>query len=182
VGLLVMLPVTVSAQSLGVQGGVSFSTFKTDDPGITTDSVVSPTGGLFVVFAPDTFTGRVDALYSVRGAKLATGARYQVTYLEIPTGAQFHFARRSDSDVHVFGGTSIGIKLDATLTEGGVDLPLDDQVDDFDFGVFVGGGVTFGRLVVDGRYAHGLRNINTVANTARVKTRSFAVMFGIRLN
>jgi hypothetical protein len=182
VGLLLMLPASVSAQSAGVQGGVSFATFKTDDPDVTTDSLVSPTGGLFIVFASDSFTGRADALYSVRGAKLGSGAKYQVTYLEVPLGAQMHFARHSDSDVHIFGGTSIGFKLDAKLSEGDIDVPIDDEVDDFDLGIFFGAGVTFGRFVVDGRYTHGVRNINTVANTASVKHRAFAVMFGFRLN
>ena len=181
VGLLLLMPRPVEAQSVGVQGGFSLSSFKTDESvSGPLKQIVAPTGGMFVVIAPDSFTGRVDVLYSVRGAKLDTGAKFQLTYLEFPLGAQVHFARRSNSDLHVFGGTSIAIKLDAKITEGSVDVPIDDEIDDFDFGIFVGGGATFGRFVVDGRYTHGMRNINVVA--PEVKNRAFAITFGIRLN
>jgi outer membrane protein with beta-barrel domain len=175
------VPSYAAAQSLGVQGGVGFSTFKTEDSDASLDSVVAPAGGLYLVFGSNSLTGRADVIYAVRGAKSEFGT-YRLTYLEIPLGAQFQFARTSHSDVHVFGGTSIGIKLDAKLTQpDDVDVALDNEVEDFDLGIFVGAGVTIGRFVIDGRYTHGVRNINVDADTPDVKNRSFAIMFVMRL-
>lgn len=182
IGLGLAVPSHVAAQSVGVQGGVSFSTFNTEDSDASLDSLVAPTGGLYLVFGSNSLTGRADVIYSVRGAKSEFG-KYKLSYLEIPVGAQFQFARTSNSDVHIFGGTSIGIKLDATLAQpDDVDVALDNEVEDLDLGIFVGAGFTVGRFVIDGRYTHGVRNINVDADTPAVKNRSFAIMFGIRIN
>src|SRR5262245_24052135 len=181
VGLALAVPSYAAAQSLGVQGGVSFSTFKTEDSEASLERVVAPAGGLYLVFGSNSLTGRADVIYSVRGAKSEFGT-YRLTYLEIPLGAQFQFARTSNSDVHVFGGTSIGIKLDAKLTQpDDVDVALDNEVEDFDLGIFVGAGVTFGRFVIDGRYTHGVRNINVDDDAPPVKNRSFAIMVGLKI-
>ena len=180
VGLMFALPAASAAQVVGVQGGISISTFRTEDSA-SLDSVIAPTGGVFLVFGSGSLTARTEAIFSIRGAKSELGD-YKVSYLELPVGAQVQLVRRSRSDVHVFGGASFGIKLDATLTQpDDVDVSLDDEVEDLDLGIFVGGGVTFGRFVIDGRYTHGVRNINVDADTPAVKNRSFALMFGIRI-
>jgi Outer membrane protein beta-barrel domain len=175
------LPAASAAQVIGVQGGVSLSTFTTEDSSVSLASVIAPTGGVFLVFGSGSLTGRAEAIFSIRGAKSELGD-YKLSYLELPVGAQFQFIRRSSSDVHVFGGASVGIKLDATLTQpDDVDVSIDDEVDSLDLGIFVGAGVTFGRFVIDGRYTHGVRNINVDADTPAVKNRSFAITFGIRI-
>jgi hypothetical protein len=180
-GLMIALPAPSAAQVVGVQGGVSISTFGTEDSSVSLDSVIAPTGGVFLVFGSGSLTGRAEAVFSIRGTKSELGD-YKLSYLELPVGAQFQFVRRSRSDVHVFGGASFGFNLDATLTQADdVDVSLDDEVEDLDLGIFVGAGVTFGRFVIDGRYTHGVRNINVDADTPAVKNRSFAITFGIRI-
>ncbi|HYN06012.1 MAG TPA: porin family protein [Vicinamibacterales bacterium] len=181
VGVMLALPASARAQSVGVEGGLSLSTLKSqDDEADFLDRLVAPTGGLFVVFGPNAVTGRIDVLYSVRGAKFELG-EYRFTYLEIPVGAQIHVARTSNSDVHIFGGTSLGIKLDAKLSQtNDADVELDDEVEDLDLGIYIGAGVTFGRFVVNGRYTHGVRNISV--GGPELKNRSFAFMVGFRLN
>jgi outer membrane protein with beta-barrel domain len=180
-GAALALPAASAAQVIGVQGGVSASTFKTEDSSVSLDSVIAPAGGVFLVFGSGSLTGRVEAIFSIRGAKSELGD-YKLTYLEFPVGAQFQFLRRGNSDGHVFGGASFGLKLDATLTQADdVDVSLDDEVEDLDVGIFVGAGMTFGRFVIDGRYTHGVRNVNVDADTPAVKNRSFAVMVGLRL-
>lgn len=180
-GLVLALPAASAAQVVGVQGGVSISTFGTEDSSVSLDSVIAPTGGVFLVFGSGSLTGRAEAVFSIRGAKSELGD-YKLSYLELPVGAQFQFLRRSRSDVHVFGGASFGLKLDATLTQADdVDVSLDDEVEDLDLGIFVGAGMTFGRFVIDGRYTHGVRNVNVDADTPAVKNRSFAVMVGLKI-
>ena len=182
IGVMLAMPTASSAQTIGVQGGVSISTFGTEDSSVSLDSVIAPTGGVFLVFGSGSLTGRAEAVFSIRGAKSDLGD-YKLSYLDLPVGAQFQFVRRSRSDVHVFGGASFGLKLDATLTQADdVDVSLDDEVEDLDLGIFVGAGMTFGRFVIDGRYTHGVRNVNVDADTPAVKNRSFAIMFGIKLN
>ena len=180
-GAALALPAASAAQVIGVQGGVSASTFKTEDSSVSLDSVIAPAGGVFLVFGSGSFAGRAEAIFSIRGAKSELGD-YKLSYLELPAGAQFQFVRRGNSDGHVFGGASFGLKLDATLTQADdVDVSLDDEVEDLDVGIFVGAGMTFGRFVIDGRYTHGVRNVNVDADTPAVKNRSFAVMVGLRL-
>ncbi len=178
-GIFLVIPAQASAQIVGVEGGLSFAKLISDDPDAPAlDWLKAPTGGLFIVFGPNTVTGRVDVLYSVKGARAPFGD-YKFTYIEAPVGVQFNFARGSDSDVHVFAQTTIGFKLDAKLDVADSDEQVDiEDVDDLDFGVTVGAGATFGRFVVNGRYTHGIRDINKLGEV--VKTRSVAIMAGYR--
>jgi hypothetical protein len=181
IGLALLLAVPAQAQTVGVEGGLSFANLKNDDSAEPTlDWLKAPTGGLFVVFGPNVVTGRVDVLFTVKGARTDFGA-YRITYLEAPVGVQFNFARGSNSDVHVFAQTTIGFKIDARIDYN--DTGDDDELpeaEDLDFGITVGAGATFGEFLVNGRYTHGIRDISSAG--AVIKTKTVAVMAGFRFN
>lgn len=180
-GLVLLLAVPAQAQIIGVEGGLSFANLKnndTEEP--TLDWLKAPTAGLFVVFGPNVVTGRVDVLYTVKGARTDFGA-YKISYLEAPVGVQVNVARGSDSDVHVFAQTTIGFKIDARIDYN--DTGDDDELpeaEDLDFGITIGAGATFGRFLVNGRYTHGLRDISN--SGAVIKTKTVAIMAGFRFN
>lgn len=181
IGLVLLLAVPAQAQTVGVEGGLSFANLKNrDSEEPTLDWLKTPTAGLFVVFGPNVVTGRVDVLYTVKGARTDFGA-YKISYLEAPVGVQFNFARGSDSDVHVFAQTTIGFKIDARIDYN--DTGDDDELpeaEDLDFGITLGAGATFGRFLVNGRYTHGLRDISN--SGAVIKTKTVAIMAGFRFN
>ena len=60
---------------------------------------------------------------------------------------------------------------------------IGDEIYSADVGLVGGFGVEFGRALVEARYTHGLRHINTDDNgdEDRIKNRVFSVMFGFRL-
>jgi hypothetical protein len=181
IGLALLLAVPAQAQIVGVEGGLSVAKVKSDDPGQPPlDWLKAPTGGLFVVFGPNVVTGRVDVLYTVKGARTDFGA-YRISFVEVPVGVQFNFARGSNSDVHAFAQTTLGFKIDARIDYN--DTGDDDELpeaEDFDFGITVGAGATFGKFLVNGRYTHGLRDISNAA--AVIKTKTAAIMVGFRFN
>jgi Outer membrane protein beta-barrel domain len=181
IGLALLLAAPAQAQIVGVQGGLSFANLKDDDAEAPTlDWLTAPTAGLFVVFGPNVVTGRVDVLYTVKGARTDFGA-YKISYLEAPVGVQFNVARGSNSDVHVFAQTTIGFKIDARIDYN--DTGDDDELpeaEDFDFGITIGAGATFGKFVVDGRYTHGIRDISSAGSV--IKTKTVAVTAGYRFN
>ena len=61
------------------------------------------------------------------------------------------------------------------------DGDISDQVERFELALVVGGGVEFGRILIDGRYSWGLSNLNKDdQDEMKIRNRVFAVMAGIR--
>jgi hypothetical protein len=74
------------------------------------------------------------------------------------------------------------VKLKTTIDGGGtVD---DSQLGDFDIGIIAGAGIEITRFIIEGRYNWGLRNVaaGDLAETSKIKNRSFALLFGLRFN
>ena len=70
--------------------------------------------------------------------------------------------------------------LNAKLSIG--DDSVTDQFQRADYGLVVGGGVEIARFIVEGRFTRGLGNIAKDKNDPVLKTQTFAVMLGVRLN
>jgi hypothetical protein len=83
------------------------------------------------------------------------------------------------------GGPSIAFRLRAlTRTKFGdatEEIDIADQVERLDFGVAAGGGVEFGSLVVDGRYTHGLKDIDKdKSDGVKITNRAVSLTVGFR--
>ena len=78
---------------------------------------------------------------------------------------------------------AFALRARARATFNGFTTELDvmDQVNRFDFGVAMGGGVEFGSIVVDGRYTLGLTDIDKdKSDTVTTKNRTISVTAGFR--
>jgi len=176
----------------GVKAGINYANLKFEDndlADVNFDQRIGFAGGIFMVWPGNSQTAlQVEALYSQKGTSLdneeGKGA-IKVDYLDIPILARFSSGPATKASFHVFGGPSIGFKLRAHGTgdfaEDGDDDDIGDDVETMDFGIVAGAGVDFGHLTLDARETWGLSNIaKDPDDDEKVKTRTFAVMLGIR--
>jgi hypothetical protein len=177
--------------SAGFKAGVTAARL----PGVTDAVAVevdedSRWGGIAGVFATlplaDLVAFQPEALYVVKGATLVVGPRSTLTfdarYLEMPL---FFRVGRSSRRLYFLAGLSVGFRVAAEAREvvDGVTETRDfsDQIKRVDVGISFGAGATFGRLVVEGRWTEGLRDVESGDSfSTDVRHRVLAVLAGFR--
>lgn len=177
----------------GVKAGVGFATLSEDSSqDVDLDSRKGIVAGGFVTWpVGERFGVQLEGLFTQKGAAFdqagITGTT-KLDYFEVPllfvaSTAPLH---SKGTSLQFFGGPSIAFKVSAKGTgsfEGettDVDIP-DEAIEGVDLGVVVGAGVTFGHLLIEGRYTVGLSNINgDTSDPTKVKNRSLAVLAGVR--
>jgi hypothetical protein len=183
-------PVTASAQerSYGVKGGVTFATISVDPspepsyglhPGIAV-------GGFFTWPIGSRLALQPELLFNQKGTSVDeefADATTRIDYLEAPILVRYALSSGA-RPFFLFGGASIAFKLraESRSTVGGTTIETDetDQVEDLDYGLVVGVGKEFGRYVLDGRYTHGLKDLDPFFEEAKIKNRAITVLFGMR--
>ena len=189
-----------AAQERNVGGklGPSFATvaFEPEEGGGYDYRVALAGGGFAVLPLARRVALQVEALVAPKGGRLydeetaATGA-VLLHYLDIPVLMRVRGPRSGARSFYAFGGPYSGIRIGAkrevsALAGGirsGVKQDMSSEVERFELGLVVGAGVDIGRrLVVDGRYSHGLTGLNTDKSDGfRIRNRTFVVMAGFRL-
>jgi hypothetical protein len=104
-------------------------------------------------------------------------------YLEIPILMRVNIGSRSRSGISIYGlvGPVFDINLKASLN----DLNVKSKYESLDLGILGGVGIEITRFIVEGRFNKGLRNVlknDNATSFGDIKTRSFAVLFGLRFN
>src|SRR6476660_5931138 len=104
-------------------------------------------------------------------------------YLEIPILLRLNIGSRSRNGISIYGlvGPVFEVNLKASLT----DIDVQSKSQSPDLGVLFGGGIEITRFLVEGRVNKGLRNVldsSNVGSATDIKTKSFAVLFGLRFN
>ena len=69
--------------------------------------------------------------------------------------------------------------------EGEPEQPGCEEYESLDLGILGGVGIEITRFIVEGRFNNGLRNVlksDNLTNFGDIKTRSFALLFGLRFN
>jgi hypothetical protein len=104
-------------------------------------------------------------------------------YLEIPILLRINIGSRSRNGISIYGlaGPVFDINLKASLNG----LDVKSKYQSLDLGVLFGGGIEITRFLVEGRFNKGLRNVldsSNVGSATDIKTKSFAVLFGLRFN
>ena len=195
IALLVLAP-SARAQQVGVKGGLNLATLtpeEDEDP--DTSLRPGPVGGIWVRFAPAARVSlQIEGLFSEKGRKVKApvleldSADIRIRYFEVPMLARAGVGgTRSASRVYVAGGVAPAFKLAArahAVSRGREDTrDIGDDLYSFDVGLVGGLGVEFGRALIETRYTHGLRHINTDDNgdEDRIKNRVFSVLVGLRL-
>jgi len=197
IGLVLTLGVSSAAAqtspSFGVKAGVNFANldFDADDVNLSFDRRTALVAGGFVLWpVRDTFGLQVEGLFTQKGAKIEDDGiegSIKLDFFEVPVLARFSVPSSTRTSFHLFAGPSFGFRLRARSeaeSEGeSEDLDISDDVAGFDLGLVVGAGVEFGRIIVDGRYTHGLTNLNTSPDDqddVKIKSRVFSIMAGFR--
>lgn len=196
--MVLLLPGPVFAQEAGVKAGVNFASLTPEEdesPDISRRRGLVA-GGWIRTPMSDRVSLQAEGLFSEKGVRFdvrALGvdgsADIRLRYLEVPVLARADFAARSSGRrFFVAGGVAPAFNLSAHATtdvEGEEDFvrEVGDEVYAFDLGLVGGAGVQIGRALIEARYTHGLRHINTDDNgdEDRIKNRVFSVTLGFRL-
>ena len=200
------IPAHASAQgvTVGIKGGLSNTNVKFtfapgEDEGFPSPDAVN--GLIIGGWVGRDFNAKagmlVEFFYDQGGAKLGftdvEGNRYEQTinvdYIQIPVLARMNFKASDTAVMHVFGGPTFGFKARQSekLTVNGIDVPSEEieeaRIKSNDMGITIGAGFDIGKFVIDARYTWGLVNINkdSGGGEPEVKTKQFAVMFGMEL-
>jgi hypothetical protein len=182
---LLLLPASAAAQSVGVEGGLTFSQYDIKEPNIgdpipSTSNLTGGSFGAFWVLSDGLFNGQIEALYTRRGTKTDAGTSVKVDYLEFPIGTRINVAEGQDGSFHLMAGAVLGFAVNRSQSSTEVFEIIDDDVDTFDTGLFVGAGFEAQRAIFNVRYYFGYRDVSD--RPIELYNRGFQVMVGVKLN
>jgi hypothetical protein len=178
---------SASAQDtrFGVRGGVNFSTLQ-NEPSLGSGGFGYRQGlvaGAFFTWPLGWFDLQPEVLYTSKGAALdleGIDSKLVLDYLEVPVLARWRLGQR----LYVAAGPAVAWRLKAasrTKFSGATEeIDLDDDVKGYDVGVVGAVGVRFGKVVVDGRYTHGLIDIDSdTSDEVTVRNRAISISAGV---
>ena len=198
VALALLLPAFARAQEVGVKAGLNLASLtpeEDEDPDISWRRGLVA-GGWFRTPLGQRVSLQAEGLFSEKGVRFddivfvdGGSADIRIRYFELPVLARADFgAPASPTRFFVVGGLAPAFTLSARsktyVNDDEVDSrDIGDDVYSFDVGLVGGAGVQIGRAVIEGRYTHGLRHINTDDNgdEDRIKNRVFSVTIGFRV-
>jgi hypothetical protein len=172
--------------SAGVKGGINFAklSFDPEDSGCC-DMRTGFMGGLFLV-APinESIAIQPEFLYSMQGAKLdfeGFESELKTDYFLVPVLLRADFGSGSARPFVLFG-PSFGFKVSAKQSFEDEDDEDIEDVKSFDVGLAFGAGIQFGAASVEGRYTHGLTNVNDESEEEgfTAKHRVWSILVGFR--
>jgi hypothetical protein len=171
--------------SYGVKGGINFADLAFDEGDIASTGRPGPlAGGFATIPLLGWLALQPEVIYTVKGATVTNAgveADLIVDYFEVPLLARVP-VRRS---LYVAVGPSMAFRVRAkSRTPFGdsiVEIDVKEEVEAFDLGVVGAAGFEFGRWVVDGRYTHGLSDIDAdTTDNVKMRHRVFSLSAGIR--
>ena len=171
----------------GVKGGMNIANVDVSDDGASPslDPRIGLVAGGFVRMPINAWLAlQAEGLYAEKGARFEDSgidAKLILNYVEVPVLARVRLARL----FYATAGPSMAFLLQAkarTRFSGSTeDVDISDEVQSFDFGLAMGGGVELGRLIIDGRYTLGLRDTDKdTTDTSTMKNRTISITAGFR--
>ena len=186
-GLILLTTSTmVSAQSLGVRGGINLSTIKSTPPealGLDASAEVGVTAGGFLgVHDAARLSFEVGGQLSVRRVAFGSDIIDTITYAEVPAVARYAFVRGEGMTVRALGGASMGFRLTASETVAGQSSSATDSYKPFDVAVVIGAQAEWHqRWLFEGRYLYGLSEPYEVTTGGlESKQQGFQILVGYR--
>ena len=167
-------------QGFGVKGGYLYSSFDFDE---ASDVLARRNGWMAGLFFGGNRPGRVGVMgeITLQAKRGEADIEHGMTYhAQIPLLLRINGGSRSTSGFSGYGivGPAVDLKIGENL--GG--LSDVDDVEGVDVSLVVGVGVEITRIIIEGRGTWGLRNIVQDSAHAAVKTRTFALLVGLRFN
>jgi Outer membrane protein beta-barrel domain len=179
-----------STDGFGIKGGVTFTNLDLEVP-TTIVTEKGQTGFTAGAFYGVRLAGPVhvdlEGLFTTKGTKFRFGDlenRMRLTYLEVPILARVGVVHSGRTTGYVSGGPSFAFKLKEVAEEDGEETARSNDAKKYDVGFAFGGGVSFGRWIVDARYTLGVTDIVDVeaqfSGPSTAKNRFFALTAGYR--
>jgi hypothetical protein len=183
---------TAAAQSpqMGVKGGINLADVKVeaDHGGATFDFRMGLVAGGFVTWGLASWLEvQPEVLYSSKGAKHkeeGIDSRLVLDYVEVPVLGRFSQAL-SGMRIYLGAGPTFAVRVRAKerikFSGSTEERDISDDVERFDIGAAVGGGLEIGSFVFDGRYTFGLTDID-VDTSDKVKITNRVITFTVGIN
>jgi hypothetical protein len=173
-----------SGVGIGVKVGPLFSSFR--DATNSDNGVFSRRtgfmGGLFIGGNRGGVVGAAMEVNVVKRSTTQNGEDVDLYSIQIPVLARINIGSSSTSgaQVYVLVGPAVDWRFKAHSSITG---SIKDQTEGYDLSLVGGVGVEITRFIIEGRYIEGFRNVaKDLSDTDKIKTRSFAVLFGVRFN
>ena len=184
--LICASPARAQGLDVGVKGGVNVADvdLSADGDGPPFDSRIGLVAGGFVRMPIASWLAvQAEGLYAEKGARIEESgvtAKLILNYVEVPVLARVRLGRVFYATAGPSMAFLVQAKVRTRFSGATEDIDVSDEVQSFDFGLAMGGGVELGRLIVDGRYTLGLRDTDkdtTDATTTKNRTISFTAGF-----
>ena len=145
-------------------------------------------GGFIQFNLSNVLTIQPEFLYSMKGARMeeevlgeTLKVAYNLSYLEVPVLVKFMIPTPGGVKPSLFVGPAVAIKLGAKMkVEYAGDTDEDDVSDDVEnteFGLIIGGGLDFGKIMFDVRYNLGLTTLS-IYEDEEIKNRGISFKVG----
>jgi hypothetical protein len=189
-------------RQLGVTFGASLASVEREQGALAQDPYSGRAGltaGLFAHLpVRDRIHLQIETLFTDKGGSvplvdpsIVSGTatlRYKLHYLDVPVLARVRGPRIRAARLHAFGGPTFSVRLAAsrqTAISGqgsfGFEREIDDEVERFDLGVTLGGGVEISRAIFNLRYTHGFSEVLEDIYGSRLSNRGVLVTAGVRI-
>ena len=177
--LLLTMPVVALAQDPGMGSGVKMGFLQSSiDTSHTLDSGNGWMAGLFIGGNRSGTVG-VTTEFNIMAKNTADKAIY---HFQVPAMVRINIgpSRTSGRRVLVYGVA--GPALDLRLGEDLRTLRGIDDIESIDTSLVIGIGLEIARFIVEGRGSWGLRNLSPQTKPLELKSRTFALLVGLRFN
>ncbi len=168
--------------SYGVKAGVNYADVSFDGDVASSGRVGLLAGGFATIPLFGWLAVQPEVIYTVKGTAVDVAdikSDLIVDYVEVPLLARISIRRK----IYVAVGPSMAFRVRArsrTAFGGSTEeIDLKEDVESFDLGVVGAAGIDLGRWVFDGRYTHGLSDIDA-SDDAKMRNRVLSVSAGIR--
>jgi hypothetical protein len=181
---------------VGLKAGPSFTDIaqeEDDDSGSYQRRIAAAGGGFLRLALTGPLAVQVEALSTPKGSRRNDPGGFSQTlmlrYFEVPVLLRVDAPGAEPGGWFVFGGGYFAVRTSAKVQtstvensiSGGSRVDAGDAIERFDNGWVAGAGYDIGQyLVVEGRYARGLTNVNRLPDTVGFSNRALTVMVGVR--
>jgi len=187
--LAMATPSFAQGVGVGIKGGPLFADFSSDD--LDFDNRTGWQAGIFlggnrqgpfgVMTEINYIEKKVTFLVPPGSGSGLPDQKISISYIQIPIFLRVNAATQSKNGFAFY--LIAGPSFDAKISEDLGDIDIDDGFAGIDIGLIGGAGIEISRIILEGRYTWGFRAINKdFTDTADIKTRSFAILLGLRFN
>lgn len=167
-----------SAQGVAVSLGPNFASFSSD--ALDFDNRTGMQAGIALGGARlHPLGAQVEFNWIRKEGAVVGGPDVRLDYLQIPVFLRINIGTQHSKTFDVYGIVGPSFSYLIANRVGG--LTFDDGFQGFDAGIVGGVGVEIYRFTIEGRYEKGLRNINKNLDVGDINTKSFTILFGVRL-